>query len=153
MTRRLTIVLTGMAALGAAVLADVRAARADEAPAVRAPVAPVTPKGAQAPAAEPAKAVIPDELERSFITARGMKLMLVPIDGMGCEEMEIMLARIDSTEYRKGAPEPHDAADAPLFEYELTLAEETFRRCVARLAPLNGVIATTRPASGQDAPR
>lgn len=65
-----------------------------------------------------------------FTTAAGDTLILSPIAEMECDEMEVMLSRIDSTGYRENAPTPHDEADTPLFEYELTLAEENYHRCV-----------------------
>jgi len=77
-----------------------------------------------------ASSVHAQSAEWEFVTSTGTKLILSPIDGMQCAEMDKMLARIDSTRYRENAPTPHDEADAPLFEYELTLAEENYNRCV-----------------------
>lgn len=64
-----------------------------------------------------------------FTTASGKTLMLEPVTNMKCPEMDNMLARIDATRYRENAPAPHNKADAPLFEYELSLAEENYNRC------------------------
>lgn len=69
--------------------------------------------------------------EREFTTAAGRTLVLAPVDGMKCAEIDKMLARIDATRYRENAPTPHDAADAPLYEYETMLAQESYNRCVA----------------------
>jgi len=64
-----------------------------------------------------------------FTTASGQTLVLVPLTNMKCPEMDKMLAQIDATRYRENAPAPLDMADAPLFEYELVLAEESYNRC------------------------
>lgn len=66
---------------------------------------------------------------QKFTTASGKTLILVPLKSMGCPEMDKMLARIDATRYRENAPGPRHKADAPLFEYELRLAEENYNRC------------------------
>jgi hypothetical protein len=83
-----------------------------------------------------------------FTTASGKTLMLPPIKSMECPEMDKMLARIDSTRYRENAPTPHNKADAPLFEYELLLAEENYNRCVlVRKKVTGGIIYLRRPKS------
>jgi len=64
-----------------------------------------------------------------FTTASGQTLILAPIEDMQCAEIEKMLARIDATRYRDNAPSPQDKADAPLFEYEMSLSEENYNRC------------------------
>lgn len=66
---------------------------------------------------------------QKFTTASGKTLVLVPLKSMGCPEMDKMLARIDATRYRENAPAPLNKADAPLYEYELVLAEENYNRC------------------------
>ena len=66
---------------------------------------------------------------QTFTTASGKTLVLVPVKNMGCPEMDNMLARIDATRYRENAPAPLNKADAPLYEYELVLAKEKFKRC------------------------
>ena len=65
----------------------------------------------------------------TFTTAKGETLVLVPIQDMACEDIEKMLARIDATRYRGHAPTPQNKADAPLFEYELSLSEANYNRC------------------------
>lgn len=66
----------------------------------------------------------------AFTTAAGNTLILAPVSEMKCAEIDKMLARIDATRYRKNAPTPLNAADAPLYEYESLLAEESYNRCV-----------------------
>ena len=85
----------------------------------------------------------------TFTTAEGSTLALPPIDQMECEEMERVLALIDSTGYRRNAPTPHDAADAPLYEYELALAEENYHRCVIVLQKLGGGLYMIRRSRSQ----
>ncbi len=65
-----------------------------------------------------------------FTTAAGKTLALPPIDGMECTDIDRTLTRIDATQYRGNAPRPENAADCPLLNYELLLAEENYNRCV-----------------------
>lgn len=87
-------------------------------------------------------------VEREFTTSTGHTVILSPIKGMECPEIDKMLARIDSTRYREHAPTPHSADDAPLFEYELLLAEESYNRCVVvRKKVTSGIIFMQRSKS------
>lgn len=69
-------------------------------------------------------------MAREFTTVTGKTLILPPVTGMECAEIDNTLARIDSTRYRGNAPQPYDTADCPLLHYELRLAEESYNRCV-----------------------
>ena len=84
-----------------------------------------------------------------FTTSSGKTLMLPPIQSMKCPEMDKMLARIDSTRYRENAPTPHNKADAPLFEYELLLAEENYNRCVLVRKKVTGGLIIMRRSESQ----
>lgn len=87
-------------------------------------------------------------VDSEFTTSLGETLILQPIADMECAEMDKMLARIDSTRYRENAPTPHNIADAPLFEYELTLAEENYNRCVViQKNKTRGILIIRRPVS------
>lgn len=81
-----------------------------------------------------------DESAEEFTTARGTTLQLPQIGALECDDMELVLSRIDATRYRENAPTPHDASDRPLYEYELKLARAHFNRCVTKRKPsANGI--------------
>ena len=67
----------------------------------------------------------------SFVTSKGITLVLPEIDGMTCEEIEITFSKIDATRYRENAPGPHDRSDLPLYCYETRLSLVHYRVCVA----------------------
>jgi len=93
-------------------------------------------------------AALAQSLGTEFTTASGQKLILVPIQGMECSEIEKMLARIDATRYRGNAPAPQNEADAPLFEYELSLSEANYNRCaLLRKKAAGGLIILQRAQS------
>ena len=85
--------------------------------------------------------------ERQFTTAAGTTIVIAPVDGMKCTEIDKKLARIDATRYRENAPVPHNAADAPLYDYETQLAEESYHRCVAARKKTGGGIMNMRARS------
>lgn len=72
-----------------------------------------------------------------FVTARGKTVEMPDIAAMTCEEIEVTLAKIDSTRYRENAPVPHDRADEPLHLYEESLAKALFKVCV--VDPRSGI--------------
>ena len=83
-----------------------------------------------------------------FTTASGQTLVLIPIKDMQCVDIEKMLARIDATRYRDNAPSPQNKADAPLFEYELSLSEANYNRCaLVRKKAVGGLIIMRRATS------
>ncbi len=83
-----------------------------------------------------------------FTTVAGEKLVLPAINSMECKDIDMMLARIDSTRYRGNAPQPENIADCPLLSYELLLAEENYNRCVVvRKNVSDGLRNIERPAS------
>ncbi len=84
-----------------------------------------------------------------FTTASGQTLVLIPIKDMQCSEIEKMLARIDATRYRDNAPSPQNKADAPLFEYELSLSEANYNRCALLREKAAGGLIIMRRAPSQ----
>lgn len=83
-----------------------------------------------------------------FTTASGHTLVLIPIQDLQCADIEKMLARIDATRYRDNAPSPQNKADAPLFEYELSLSEANYNRCaLLRKKAAGGLIILQRSGS------
>ena len=93
-------------------------------------------------------AAVAQSVGSEFTTASGQTLVLVPIQDMQCADIEKMLARIDATRYRDNAPAPQDKADAPLFEYELSLSEANYNRCaLLRKKAAGGLIILRRAPS------
>lgn len=93
-------------------------------------------------------AVFAQSVGDEFTTASGQTLVLTPINNMQCGDIEKMLARIDATRYRGNAPTPLNKADAPLFEYELSLSEANYNRCaLVRKKAVGGLIIMRRATS------
>lgn len=88
-------------------------------------------------------------VELNFTTVAGQTLVLPAINSMECAEIDKMLARIDSTRYRGNGPQPHDAADCPLLNYELLLAEENYNRCVVVQKKVTGGLLIIKRSKSQ----
>ncbi|MGF1658511.1 MAG: hypothetical protein ACFCUS_03725 [Rubrimonas sp.] len=65
-----------------------------------------------------------------FVTAAGARIETPALAKLDCAAMRAVLDAIDASGYRAGAPEPHDAADAALFEYENRLSAGYYADCV-----------------------
>jgi hypothetical protein len=91
----------------------------------------------------------PQSVAREFTTVMGKKLILPPVRGMECAEIDNTLARIDSTRYRGNAPQPYDIADCPLLHYELLLAEESYNRCVIVRKKVTGGLRLMKRSASQ----
>ncbi len=92
---------------------------------------------------------VPQTVEREFTTVSGKTLILPPVSGMECAEIDKTLARIDSTRYRGNAPLPHDKGDCPLLHYELLLAEENYNRCVIVRKRMSGGLLIMKRSQSQ----
>ncbi len=69
-------------------------------------------------------------LAEEFVTAKGKTVAMPEISTMTCEQIEMTLAKIDSTRYRDNTPVNPDPADDALFAYEQDLAHALFKVCI-----------------------
>lgn len=67
-----------------------------------------------------------------FTTSTGHSFQMQDVRSMDCSAMQAAIDRIDATGYRTG-PTPRNASDAPLYNYEKSLAEERYQRCLRGL--------------------
>lgn len=71
--------------------------------------------------------------QQAHRTAQGVAVETPAIAGLDCMTMRAVLDAIDVSGYRGVQPEPHDAADQALLEYENRLSSHFYATCVRAL--------------------